>query len=296
MELWNKIGTENINEADICFMGIPFDGAASLGKGAAYAPQKLRECASVIALANRTGRRFDNIKLYDEGDVEFILNWEKFFANVEETAYKLLKTGKFCIFAGGDHSVTIPLANALRRANEGKKIGFIHFDSHYDLYDEFEESRWAHACPLRRVVEDCIEPGDLVQIGIRSFTNEEMDFCKEHPELTVITADEVFKKGYQSVIDKVINKFKGYDTIYITLDIDVLDPAFAPGTGTPEAGGLSTRELHEIVNQFMEKLPVNAMDLVEVAPPLDTTNQITSWAGISIIFEVLAKIADRLKK
>ena len=106
----------------------------------------------------------------------------------------------------------------------------------------------------------------------------------------MIKAHDIFKDGYQSTVDKVAAHFQGYDAIYLTLDIDVLDPAFAPGTGTPEAGGLSSRELMEIVNQLLDKLPVAAMDLVEISPPLDTVNQITSWAGAKIIYELLAKL------
>ena len=173
---------------------------------------------------------------------------------------------------------------------KGKKIGFIHFDSHPDLCDEYEGSRWSHACPLRRVLEDHISPRDLAQIGIRSYESEEIDLYREHPELLVIKAYDIFKNGYQEAINRIVSHFKGYDALYLTLDIDVLDPAFAPGTGTPEAGGLSSRELLEILNQLMEQLPIKAMDLVEISPSLDTTNQITSWAGAKIIYEILGQL------
>ena len=107
----------------------------------------------------------------------------------------------------------------------------------------------------------------------------------------MIKAHDIFKRGYQAAIDRLVKNFEGYDSVYITLDIDVLDPAFAPGTGTPEAGGLSSRELMEIINQLMCRLPVDAMDIVEISPSLDTRNQITSWAGVKIIYEAFAKIA-----
>jgi agmatinase len=103
----------------------------------------------------------------------------------------------------------------------------------------------------------------------------------------------MFQDGYKKAVDLLVEKFSGYDMIYITLDIDVLDPAFAPGTGTPEAGGISSRELMYIINQLMEKLPVKAMDIVEVSPPLDTENQITSWAAVKVIYEVFAKLNQR---
>lgn len=291
MKYWREIQTNDPVKADLCILGIPFDGAASVGKGAAHAPDTIRECSKVLPPVNSTGERFPNIRVFDQGDVEFSLDWKAFFQRVEEEALRLLQTGKFCIFLGGDHSVTIPLANAFTKYQQGKKIGFIHFDSHPDLCDEYEDSPWSHACPLKRVLDDCIAPRDLAQVGIRSYESEEVDLYDAHPELLVIKAHEIFKSGYQTAIDKLIAHFTGYDAIYLTLDIDVLDPAFAPGTGTPEAGGLSSRELMEIINQLFDQLPVKAMDIVEISPPLDTVNQITAWAGVKIIYEVLAKLA-----
>ncbi len=287
---WREIGTDHLNGADMCVLGIPFDGAASVGKGAAHAPDAIRECTKVLPPVNSTGDRFPGLRVFDKGDVEFSLDWKRFFQQVEEDALELLKSGKFCMFLGGDHSVTIPLVNAFAEYEKGKKIGVIHFDSHPDLCDEYEGSPWSHACPLKRVLDDHISARDLAQVGIRSYESEEIDLYKKHPELLVIKAHDIFINGFQTAIDKLVSHFHDYDAIYLTLDIDVLDPAFAPGTGTPEAGGLSSRELLEILNQLFDKLPIAAMDLVEISPPLDTTNQITSWAGAKIIYEVLAKL------
>lgn len=293
IKAWREIATENADTADVNIMGITFDGAASVGKGAAMGPEQIRKCTEVLPPVNQTGDFFRELKVYDAGDVEFSLDWQKYYADVEEKAAELLETGKFCIFLGGDHSVTIPLSKAVRKVHPDKKIGFIHFDSHPDLCDEYEGSKWSHACPLRRVVEDVIAPGDLAQVGIRSYEYEEIEFFAEHPELTVIKAYDIFQDGYKAAADKLVQKFADYDFVYITLDIDVLDPAFAPGTGTPEAGGLSSRELMYIINELMNRTPVKAMDIVEVSPPLDTENQITSWAAAKIIYEVFADLSRR---
>ena len=287
---WREIETDSPSKAHMCVLGIPFDGAASVGKGAAQAPAAIRECTKVMPPANGVGDRFPDVRVFDKGDVEFSLDWEKFFLRMEDQALELLESGKFCMFLGGDHSVTIPLSNAFCKYHAGKKVGFIHFDSHPDLCDEYEDSAWSHACPLKRVLDDHIAPRDLAQVGIRSYESEEIDFYGKHPELLVIKAPDIFRNGYQAAVDKLISNFQGYDAIYLTLDIDVLDPAFAPGTGTPEAGGLSSRELLEMINQLFDSLPVKAMDLVEISPPLDTVNQITSWVGAKIIYEILARI------
>ena len=293
MKAWREISTNNINEADICIMGIGFDGAASVGKGAALAPDEIRKCSEVLPPVNSTGEFFQDLKVYDAGDVEFSLDWPAYYKDVEEEALKLLETGKFCLFLGGDHSVTIPLGKALGRYYKDQKVGVIHFDSHPDLCDEYEGSKWSHACPLKRVLEDLTTPADLAQVGIRSYEYEEVEFYADHPETLVIKAYDIFQDGYKAATEKLIEKFKDYDVVYITLDIDVLDPAYAPGTGTPEAGGLSSRELMYMINQLVENLSVKAMDIVEVSPALDTENQITSWAAVKIIYELFAKINKR---
>lgn len=290
MKAWREINTTYASDADVCVMGITFDGAASVGKGAALGPDEIRKCSEVLPPVNSTGEFFQELKVYDAGDVEFSLDWAAYYKAVEEEALKLLETNKFCIFLGGDHSVTIPLGKALGKYYAGQKLGVIHFDSHPDLCDEYEGSKWSHACPLKRVLEDAIEPEDLAQVGIRSYEYEEVEFYAAHPETMVIKAYDIFREGYEAAAEKLIEKFKDYDAVYITLDIDVLDPAYAPGTGTPEAGGLSSRELMYMINQLMENLPIKAMDIVEVSPSLDTENQITSWAAVKIIYEVFAQI------
>lgn len=276
-------------------MGVGFDGAASVGKGAAMGPEQIRKCSEVLPPVNIAGDFFDELRVFDKGDVPFSLDWGAYYKQVEEDAYELMKSGEFCIFLGGDHSVTIPLSKAVGKCYKGQKIGVIHFDSHPDLCDEYEGSRWSHACPLRRVIEDVIAPADLAQVGIRSYKKKETVYYAQHPELTVMKACDMFREGCEAAAERLVKQFQSYDMVYITLDIDVLAPAFAPGTGTPEGGGISTRELLYIINQLMEKTPVKAMDIAEVAPPLDTENQITSWAAVKVIYEVFAKIAERKK-
>jgi len=295
-DAWREIATDNKKEADVCLMGIAFDGAASVGKGAAMGPEQIRKCSEVLPPVNQTGEFFTKLRVYDDGDVPFTLDWNDYYSTVEKQAMELLQEDKMCIFMGGDHSVTIPLGKALAKHYQGKRVGVIHFDSHPDLCDEYEGSKWSHACPLRRVLEDLIKPCDLAQVGIRSYEFEEVEFYNKHPELMVIKAYDIFREGYEKAAQRLVEKFSDYDAVYITLDIDVLDPAFAPGTGTPEAGGLSSRELMYIVNELISKTPVVAMDIVEVSPTLDTENQITSWAAVKIIYEVFARIAERRNK
>ncbi|SDK03431.1 agmatinase [Natronincola ferrireducens] len=287
---WGELYTEKLDEADVVILGIPFDSAVSNRKGAAEAPDKLRELSRILPPVTEEGLLLKDFKVYDHENVEISLDWQKYFKNVEEEALGLFNSGKFCIFIGGDHAVTIPLETAFSKAFKEEKIGIIHFDSHPDIINIYDDHPWSHACTQRRALElDNIKPEGLTFIGLRSFMEEELEYFEKHPEIKIITAREVYRKGTDYVLDTIKEKYKEYTKLYITLDIDVLDPAFAPGTGTPEAGGLTTRELIELVREMVEVLPVAAVDIVEVSPPLDSSD-ITSWAALKVLYEVFGGV------
>jgi agmatinase len=293
---WGDINTSKAEEASVCIMGVPFDGAVSCGKGAALAPEKIRALSRYLPATTHTGKIIKNLKACDMGDVAIDLDWARYYKAVEDEAYGLMKEGKFSLFLGGDHSVTIPLHRAFGRYSRemgSKKIGVIHFDSHPDICDSYDNHKWSHACTERRTVEDVITPGDLAYLGLRGFEIEELEYFEAHPEILVIKACDVFKDGYMACYKKLEEKFKDYDAVYFTLDIDVVDPAFAPGTGTPEAGGLTSLEILELTKLLLDNLPVKAMDVVEVSPPLDQENDITSWLALKIIYEVFGCL-DRI--
>lgn len=293
---WGEIYTDQLENADIAILGVPFDSAVSNKKGAAEAPDRIRELSRILPAVTEEGLLLKNLKVYDHENVEITLDWEKYFKKVEETAIELIGSGKFCIFIGGDHAVTIPLEAAFTKVHKGEKIGIIHFDSHPDIIDTYDGHPWSHACTQRRALElDAMKPEGLTFIGLRSFMEEELEYFEKHPEIKIINAREVYRKGIDYVLETVKEKYKDYTKIYITLDIDVLDPAFAPGTGTPEAGGLSTRELMELVREMVLTLPVEVVDIVEVSPPLDTSD-ITSWAALKVIYEVFGAVYRKRNK
>ena len=286
---WGELNTAEVKDAGVCIMGVPFDGAVSCGKGTSLAPEKIRAMSRYLPPTTHTGKIIRNLKAYDIGDVPIDLDWARYYKEVEDQAYDLMKQGKFSLFLGGDHSTTIPLHRAFGRYSKEsglKKIGVIHFDSHPDICDTYDGHKWSHACTERRTVEDVITPGDLAYLGLRGFEIEELEFFDAHPEILVMKAHDVFKDGYLACYKRLEEKFKDYDAVYFTLDIDVVDPAFAPGTGTPEAGGLTSLEILEMTRLLIDNLPVKAMDVVEVSPPLDQENDITSWLALKIIYEV----------
>lgn len=290
---WEEIRVEDAREAGAMLLGVPFDGGASAGKGACEGPDRLRELSYVMGDVTETGVLLRKLGLKDAGDVPIDLDWQRYFAEVEKTAFPLLQSGQFEVFLGGDHSVSIPLKRAFCRVFEGEKLGVIHFDAHPDTLDKYDGHPWSHACTLRRALElPGIAPADVALLGVRTYMEEELLFLQEHDEILVWESREIYRRGMEAVLESLHEHFRDYHRLYLSVDIDVLDPAFAPGVGCPESGGLSSRELLEVLRQLVLELPVEAMDLVEYSPSLDCSN-ITGFAALKIIYECLGSVCRR---
>lgn len=291
---WGELCTLNHEEAHVLIKGIPFDGATSCGKGAWLAPSRIRYLSRFEPPVTEDGVVLDELKVADFGDVPLDLNWERYFSTIEEEASKMIQTGKFCLFLGGDHSVTIPLQRALAKAGGGEPFAIVHFDAHPDLCDEYDGHKWSHACTERRALDLAgVQPASLTFLGIRSYEPQEVEFLKAHPEVRIISATEVYRHGIDRAIDVILERASKYNSVYFTLDIDVLDPGFAPGTGTPAGGGISTRELLLAVKALVSNLPIRVMDIVEVAPPLDISD-VTSWAALKVIYQVFGALSSKI--
>ena len=287
-QLWSGLVTES-TDAPVGLLGVPFDNAASYRKGAALAPSRIRSITPHIAPFTEEGSPL-TASMRDYGDVPFDLDWGRYFAGVKRMAGEVLQH-PFAIFLGGDHSVTIPLTDAFDEAHPNG-FGMIHIDAHTDLMDTFEGHRWSHACTARRYLESQhLAPQHVAFIGIRSWLQEEIDIVREH-KIAVHTARRIQQRGVEAAAADVIQRLTGVPAVYLTLDIDCLDPAFAPGTGTPEAGGLSSRDLLELLHSLFAALPIRAMDIVEVSPPLDVSDM-TAMAAIKMIYEVLGMVERR---
>ena len=193
------------------------------------------------------------------------------------------------------------LQNALERAKAGKnnKVPvIIHIDAHPDICDVYHDSKYSHACPNFRAIEYGYEDKNVTMIGIRGFEAQEIETFKKHPEIDVFKAIDVKKMGVEALLTLIVSKYKDpkYE-VYLSYDIDANDPAYAPGTGTPEAFGLSNFETMAIVTGLISNLNITCMDLVEIAPPLDVNN-ITSWLGLKTIYEIFNALikTNRLSK
>lgn len=289
-DLWSGLSSEDAG-AEVGVLGVPFDRAVSYRAGAAFAPARMRELTSHMAPCAEEGPIL-HLRVRDYGDVPIDLDWARYFEAVEARALEVLRQHPLALFLGGDHAVTIPLQRAFAQA-VGENFGVVHFDSHTDLCDVYDGHRWSHACTERRALElPGLQPQHLVFVGIRSFVQEEWDFVQQNPAIACYTARQCSRQGIEVVAGQVVERLRGVPAVYFTLDIDGLDPAYAPGTGTPEGGGLSTRDLLELVRVLFRELPVRAMDVVEVSPPLDRAD-ITSFAALKVIYEAWGVLQEK---
>ena len=282
--IWNGLhdGSLKPGDADITVLGLPFDKAASFRKGAAEAPDRIRLISGHISPTTEDGRSIENLKVLDLGNLSPEgLEQAEYFRQAEDRATELFRSS-FPTFIGGDHSVSIPLITAAAKI-WGDKLGVIHLDAHMDLCGELEGNRLSHGCTHRRVTESSSLPlKNICFVGIRSFEQQELDYL-EGRSANIYKAADIYRQGIKQTVENVKKALKNCEVFYLTLDIDFLDPAYAPGTGTPKPGGFTTRELLTILNE-LSTLKFIGMDVVEVSPPLDH-NDITSFAAQRAITE-----------
>jgi agmatinase len=271
-------------DSDFSIIGIPYDGAACARKGTALGPERIRFWSTHLTPFSEDRTRLENIRICDLGNVN-ITHQESDFDLVRE---KVAGLPNMPILLGGDHSVTIPIFQGQIERYAGKRLGVLWVDAHPDLCDVFTGSKLSHACVLRRGLEFGIQPGDVCMVGLRSWEYEEIDLI-ENGGLNVFTAAEVAERGMKAVAQEVRKILLQCDAVHISLDIDCLDPAFAPGTGIPDSGGLTSREVITLIKS-VQGLPLVGLDVVEVSPPIDPS-EATIFAALKIIMEYIAVIA-----
>lgn len=286
--------TRDVRGADIAIVGMPFDGGTSYRSGTRFGPRKIREMSLLLWGYNAVHGigPFEALKVVDYGDVEIIpVDIKKAHANIEKEVCAILDAGVGVIALGGDHSTTLPLLRA--HAKKHGMLAVAHFDSHPDTWSrEFGNEPYSHGTPFRRAIEEgLIDTSAYVQIGIRGPTSGASDL-QDARDLgaRVITIDEALSAGVFAVLGEVQLKLAG-KPVYVSFDIDAVDPAFAPGTGTPEVGGFSSYQALQLV-RGLKGLNLIGFDLVEVSPPYDH-GEITAILASNLVFEFLSLIALR---
>lgn len=274
------------DETTFSILGIPYDGGVCARTGAALGPERVRYWSHHITPFNESRIPLDSLSICDLGDIE-IQDPSQDFDKVRE---KVASLTNIPVLLGGDHSVTIPIFHGQRQRFAGKRLGVLWVDAHPDLCDIFTGSKLSHACTLRRGLEIGIQEKDICLVGVRSWEHQEIEYIA-NSHLNIYTAANVAEHGMRYVATQVRDVLANCDQVHISLDIDSLDPAFAPGTGIPDAGGMSTREVLTLI-QSMRGLPIAGLDLVEVAPPLDPS-EATVFAALKIIMEFIALFANQ---
>ena len=286
------LDTPKIKDVDIGIIGVPWDSGTTNRPGPRHGPRQLRDASTMIRAQHPVSgiRPYEKLNCADLGDVSINpADIEDSMARITSFYKKLIEKGIKPLTAGGDHLTSLPVLRALA---EKAPLGMIHFDSHTDLFHSyFDGTMFTHGTPFRRAVEEnLLDPKRVIQIGIRGtqYDSEDLDFANS-VGIRVIKIDEFFDRGIQDVMAEA-KEIVGKNETYVSYDIDFIDPAFAPGTGTPEVGGPNSYEALKVVRELAGVKIVGA-DMVEVSPPFDPSSN-TAFLGVSVMFELLCQMVD----
>jgi len=282
---------DEVGRAGITVLGIPFDSGVSYRPGARFGPSRIREASRLLRPFNPAldVAPFEVVQVADAGDVPVNpFDIRSALDTIEAAALAMTSEGQNLVTIGGDHTVTLPLLrSAARRYGP---VALIHFDAHLDTWDTYFGADYTHGTPFRRAVEEgLLDTEALCHVGTRGPLYGKKDLEDDRRfGFGIVTAADVYRNGVDHVAQQLRERVAGRP-VYLSIDIDVLDPAFAPGTGTPEAGGLSSRELLEIL-RGLNGLDIVGGDVVEVAPAYDHA-EITSIAAAHVAYDLVSLIA-----
>jgi agmatinase len=284
-------------KVDAAIIGAPFDDAVSHRSGARFGPRAIREANYGTGSLNSLQldvEPFEVLNVVDAGDANVVPAWiERGHAMIYRKVREVAETGAVPFVLGGDHSITWPSATAIAELRAPRSIGIVHFDAHADTANDDWGVLAGHGTPMRRLIESGAVAGrNFVQVGLRGYWPpvETFTWMKEQ-RLRWHFMREIEERGAEAVVaDAIAEALDGPDAIYLSLDIDVIDPGMAPGTGTPEPGGMLTREVLRAVRQVVGRVELAGMDVVEVSPPYDHA-QTTAMAANRAVLEALSALA-----
>ncbi len=285
--------------ADIAIVGAPFDDAVTHRPGARFGPRAIREAqytSGSIHSLQLGVEPFEVLDVVDAGDANVVPAWvDRAHAVIYRKVREVAATGAIPIVLGGDHSITWPSATAVAEVRRPGSIGIVHFDAHADTANDDWGVLAGHGTPMRRLIESgAVKGRNFVQVGLRGYWPpvDVFEWMREH-ELRWHLMREVEERGAEAVIDDAIAEaLDGPDAVYISVDIDVLDPGTAPGTGTPEPGGFLPRELLRAIRRIGGAVEIAAMDIVEVSPPYDHA-EVTAMAANRVALELISALAAK---
>jgi agmatinase len=278
---------------DTALVGIPFDGGTSYRPGTRFGPREIRSQSSMIRPFNHVlkANPFKTRRVADYGDIDVApVSIERTYERIEAVVGQILRQDVLPVCVGGDHSITLPILRAV--AKRHGPVALIHIDAHIDTWDEYFGGKYFHGTPFRRAVEEgLIDPRQTIQVGIRGslYAEDDFDFQAQHG-MVVVPIGELKEHGVAAVAEQWRRLVRG--KVYVSFDIDAVDPAYAPGTGTPEVGGLTSYEALSLV-RALRGLQVVGFDLVEVSPLYDGPGQITALLAANLLYEFLCTLPPR---
>jgi agmatinase len=286
--------------ADVAIVGAPYDEGVSARPGARFGPKAIRGAHFTTgreAWSIQAGvRPFEVLTVVDAGDAPVVPGRpERSLRVIHEKVRRVARAGAVPIVLGGDHSITYPSAAAVAREHAAASLGVVHFDAHADAAADQWGSLIGHGQPMRRLIEEGWVAGrNFVQVGLRGYWPDEETFAWMREQgFRWHTQIELEERGVETVIDDAIAEaLDGPDRIYLSIDIDVVDPGMAPGTGTPESGGMLGRELLRAIRRIVSSVELVGMDVVEVSPPYDHS-EITSMLAINCVMEAISALAAK---
>ncbi len=284
---------DEVSDVDVAVVGVPFDAGVSYRPGARFGPAHVRESSRLLRPYNPAVdvEPFARQQVVDAGDIAVNpFDIEAAIAGVEAGARALLERSRRVVTIGGDHTIALPLLRAV--AADHGPVAVVHFDAHLDTWDTYFGAPYTHGTPFRRASEEgLVDRSGCLHVGTRGPLYSTQDLVQD-TELgfQVVGSTEMDDIGARGVVERIRERVQERP-VYLSVDIDVLDPAFAPGTGTPEAGGLTSRELLAVLRSFSELHLVGA-DVVEVAPAYDHA-EVTGIAASHVIYEILSALAPR---
>ena len=284
----------DLSKVDIALVGVPYDGAVEARSGARQGPRQIRDMSSMMRAIHHVTRinPYELCRIADVGDVHFkqIFDVEASHADIKDLYDNLHLSGVVPLSAGGDHSITLPIMRAIAA---DYPVGLVHIDAHTDCCNEEMNSKYSHGTPFRRAVEEgLLDPRRTIQIGIRGAANSDecWEFGPNHG-IRIVYIEEFNKLGIDRVLAEV-RRVVGEGPTYVSFDIDSIDPAFAPGTGTPEIGGLTSIEAQGLI-RGLRGLNLVGADVVEVSPPFDSSGT-TALIAATIMYEILCVLAEKI--
>jgi agmatinase len=282
---------------DVAIVGAPFDDAVSHRPGARFGPRAIRVATYHAGSPNSLQlgiEPFDWIDVVDAGDAPVTpANIERGHSVIRRKVLEVAQAGAIPIVLGGDHSITFPSASAVAEAIAPKRLGMVHFDAHADAANSTWGVLASHGTPMRRLIESgAIDGRNFVQVGLRGYWPPPvtLEWMEQHG-LRVHFMTEIEERGAEAVVaDAIAEALDGPEMVYLSIDIDVIDPGMAPGTGTPEPGGMLSREVLRAIRQIVAAVDLAGMDVVEVAPVYDVS-EITATVAHRCVMETISALA-----